>query len=827
MNRRFKKSIALFVTLGLLFSLLQVGHASVASAATELTNDNIPVGEYEVDFTFLKDGTQEESIAATYMKVEGSKGKLIVEEDRSIWFEHEISASNYGWFEYLGYRPDGVEKADPGVSMDGYEEAAELPGSDGSKVAVRYAINDIEVDQDLLTHIRIPDIGYDHWYNIQLSINTSGIEPEAPGGGVDKTALTDTIAGANALLGSVQAGTEAGQYPQAAKDALAAAIATAQTLSGDESGTQQKVDDAVTALKGAMETLKFAVIPGQSASELYYSMLHSTKAEFSGADGYLKKPASAVDIGGGQHSVTLTVYQSSLIPDFKVEYDSVLGSVYNVSEDKEADTRTVRFLVKDPAQPVNAKLKVSVPTGNGAYHSEYDIRLNLNGVNNVALSGLVSSATSLNRGAQAGTAAGQYPQAAKDTFAAAIAAASAVAANGAGTQAQTDAALTALQAAVEAFKAAVNKGGTGGGGSGTTDGYYFIDYTILVNGKNEASIADGYVVKPALLRIQGSSKTVSFTVLRSKEVNTITINGNSGSVVSQNTAKNTRVVSYPVSDLSGKLNATVRIDWDAVDYHHTYPIQFSFDESTMTPAGDNPAVPGSDNDGNVGAPNLPNPSGGDKEEGEETGEEGASGNGSGSTGGGTGSGSGSGNVGFSDTKNHWAANQISRAVELGIVKGFDDGSFRPNAVVSRGEFIAMISRALKLTNTGAATSFTDAGRIPAWAKEHALLAEQAGLIGGFDDGSFRSGAEISRAQLAVIVTRAAKLALSDASKLTFSDAGKIPAWAGQEIAAAVEAGLITGKVNNKFDPEAPATRAEALTMIIRLLDYLVKQEPKS
>ncbi|MOA32930.1 hypothetical protein D3C78_1541880 [compost metagenome] len=58
----------------------------------------------------------------------------------------------------------------------------------------------------------------------------------------------------------------------------------------------------------------------------------------------------------------------------------------------------------------------------------------------------------------------------------------------------------------------------------------------------------------------------------------------------------------------------------------------------------------------------------------------------------------------------------------------------------------------------------------------------------------------------------------------FADAGDIPAWAQKEIAAAVRAGLIQGKQDNQFEPNAQATRAEALTLIIRLLEAIAAKE---
>ncbi|MFD0590913.1 NEAT domain-containing protein [Paenibacillus sp. GCM10027627] len=364
---------------------------------------------------------------------------------------------------------------------------------------------------------------------------------------------------------------------------------------------------------------------------------------------------------------------------------------------------------------------------------------------------------------------------------------------------------------------APNPGGPGTGPNpnpgALQDGYYFISYRILKNGTDSTSIANEYVFSPALLKVEGASKTISFTVKRSFEINNITMNGSSGSIVSQNPAKNTRVVSYSIPNLTDKHSGTVRVDWAEVNYHHSYDIQFQFYENSIAPAGANPSVPGSESDGNVSGPGLENPGQQPGKEGEGEEEEGS------------GEENGTGNeVSFNDTKGHWAFPSISKAVELGIVNGFADGSFRPEQKVTRGEFASLISRALKLDGETGEISFQDSDQIPDWASKHAALAAKAGLIGGYEDGSFKAGKQMTRAELAVIIARASGIKLDDQTKLDFTDGSDIPVWARKEIAAAAAAGLVEGNASNQFEPHAIATRAQALTLIIRLLEWKEKAQ---
>jgi len=193
---------------------------------------------------------------------------------------------------------------------------------------------------------------------------------------------------------------------------------------------------------------------------------------------------------------------------------------------------------------------------------------------------------------------------------------------------------------------------------------------------------------------------------------------------------------------------------------------------------------------------------------------------------GNGSGGGEPTVRLRDLAGHWAEASIKRAVELGFVSGYTDASFKPDKTVSRDEFVAMIVKALKLEGAGAALDFADAGSIQPWAKPYIAQAFESGLISGYADRTFRPKASISRVELAVLTVRGLGLKPAAETELAYSDADQIPAWARPYVAAAQEAGVMSGRGNNRFAPYESATRAEAAVVILNMLDALAKLEPQ-
>jgi len=172
---------------------------------------------------------------------------------------------------------------------------------------------------------------------------------------------------------------------------------------------------------------------------------------------------------------------------------------------------------------------------------------------------------------------------------------------------------------------------------------------------------------------------------------------------------------------------------------------------------------------------------------------------------------------FTDLDGHWAKQSIEQAGGYGFVTGYTDGTFKPDNNVTRAEFTVMLARAMKLeSNAGTESNYAD--QISSWAKPFVSAAEQAGIVKGYQDGTFRPNNQITRAEMTAMMIRALGTPLNSLTQLTFADADQISAWAQPFVKAAVDKGLIAGRSNNQFAPEASATRAEATVFLLRLIE---------
>lgn len=177
---------------------------------------------------------------------------------------------------------------------------------------------------------------------------------------------------------------------------------------------------------------------------------------------------------------------------------------------------------------------------------------------------------------------------------------------------------------------------------------------------------------------------------------------------------------------------------------------------------------------------------------------------------------------FSDTSDHWAKDQIAIAVEAGFVNGYPDGTFKPQATVTRAEFLKMVIAAVDVPRDDLSGAPTFADTADHWSLEYVEQALKWGIIRTADyDSKFEPDRKITRLEMAVQLVRALdradEIAEHAAAADAYSDVADLDAEARGYLGAAVEFGIFTGYPDGTIGPNQESTRAEAVVVIVRSL----------
>jgi hypothetical protein len=168
---------------------------------------------------------------------------------------------------------------------------------------------------------------------------------------------------------------------------------------------------------------------------------------------------------------------------------------------------------------------------------------------------------------------------------------------------------------------------------------------------------------------------------------------------------------------------------------------------------------------------------------------------------------------LTDITGHWGEANIQKLVNIGAISGYPDKTFKPDANISRAEFAVTLVKALKLDPKNGKI-FSDTTNH--WAKDSIATAQAYGIISGYSDTKFGPDDKITREQMAVMITKAADLTAGANSK-AFTDSARVSTWAKDAVNIASSNGIINGYPDGSFKPQANATRAEAVTVIAKIL----------
>lgn len=179
-----------------------------------------------------------------------------------------------------------------------------------------------------------------------------------------------------------------------------------------------------------------------------------------------------------------------------------------------------------------------------------------------------------------------------------------------------------------------------------------------------------------------------------------------------------------------------------------------------------------------------------------------------------------------DVKDHWAQDYIVILQQRGTIGGFPDGTFKPDQGITRSQFAAIAVKALGLPAGGREVEFKDLPKTH-WAYKAICSASDAGLVGGFPDGSFRPEDKLTRAQALVILAKALNSGSSDAAVLDkYKDGSGVAAWAAPSVAKAASAGIIVNHPDPyEIRPADLATRAEVAALTFQTMAKLGQKMP--
>ncbi|MEX2461586.1 MAG: S-layer homology domain-containing protein [Paenibacillaceae bacterium] len=173
-------------------------------------------------------------------------------------------------------------------------------------------------------------------------------------------------------------------------------------------------------------------------------------------------------------------------------------------------------------------------------------------------------------------------------------------------------------------------------------------------------------------------------------------------------------------------------------------------------------------------------------------------------------------VELKDTTGHWAEKTIDTFVKLGVIQGYGDKSFKPDANITRAEFATILTKVFSMDTGTKSTNLKDLGTH--WAKAAIEKLASLGIISGYGDGTFKPDRTISREEMIVIISRIVNLTptADGANNSMFTDIDG--SYAKEALNDAAKVGIISGKGDNKMEPKSNATRGEALTILLNTLN---------
>lgn len=176
---------------------------------------------------------------------------------------------------------------------------------------------------------------------------------------------------------------------------------------------------------------------------------------------------------------------------------------------------------------------------------------------------------------------------------------------------------------------------------------------------------------------------------------------------------------------------------------------------------------------------------------------------------------------YTDISSSWAKESIAFVIDQGYFSGVSTTKFSPSTEMTRSMFVTVLGKMGNNTSKNANTQFTDVSYSD-WYSGAVAWAVSNKITSGTTTTTFSPLTNVTREQMAVFLYNYMKsegITLEKVNtKTTFADNSSISSWAVTAVYEMQQAGVISGKTNNMFDPSGEATREEVATLIRKFVE---------
>lgn len=175
---------------------------------------------------------------------------------------------------------------------------------------------------------------------------------------------------------------------------------------------------------------------------------------------------------------------------------------------------------------------------------------------------------------------------------------------------------------------------------------------------------------------------------------------------------------------------------------------------------------------------------------------------------------------FTDISGHWAKQAIDYVVGKGYFFGLSNTEFGPNKSITRGQFVTVIGRMLNVnTSIYNSQNFNDV-KSSMYYSSYIAWANKMGIVSGVGQGRFAPEKELTREEMAVIMSKFLKVSNktlnAKGNSNAFMDDGKIESWAKEAVKEMAKLGVVNGMGDGKFAPKSPFTRAQVAQVLFNI-----------